>query len=176
VKLSLDAKAIPPGSGRGNLSSRFVFAGVIVALVIGVAVYLLSGSRKGSVEYHKARFVRVVDRPSNRWVARYAPRFLANAYFQRQDGEAQFHLQALLDLGYLEERVFSLSNHLSPGSRDLDGFRSRVYQLTDQMPSLTSDFDHIIDVATNSVTVLGRREKMSEWAKVIREVDVPKRK
>jgi hypothetical protein len=27
VKLSLDAKALPPGSGRGNLSSRLVFAG-----------------------------------------------------------------------------------------------------------------------------------------------------
>jgi len=27
VKVSLDAKALPPGSGRGNLSSRVVFAG-----------------------------------------------------------------------------------------------------------------------------------------------------
>jgi hypothetical protein len=27
VKLSLDAKELPPGSGRGNLSSRLVFAG-----------------------------------------------------------------------------------------------------------------------------------------------------
>jgi len=27
LKLSLDAKALPPGSGRGNLSSRLVFAG-----------------------------------------------------------------------------------------------------------------------------------------------------
>jgi len=27
VKLSLDAKALAPGSGRGNISSRLVFAG-----------------------------------------------------------------------------------------------------------------------------------------------------
>ena len=31
VKLSLDAKALPPGSGRGNLRRRIVLAGAIAA-------------------------------------------------------------------------------------------------------------------------------------------------
>src|SRR5687768_12494047 len=103
-----------------------IVIGVIVAVVMGVAVYVFTEPRKGSVEWHKREYIKARD-----WVDK--PRFVewVKATFCKMTGTpyrtsartdfdtvykqrlASWH--ALRRLGYLREEMFFLEHQ--PKSR-----------------------------------------------------------
>jgi hypothetical protein len=80
----------------------------------------------------------------------------------------EIHHNALLKLGYLEERVFLLSNR-EPAvvSEALLFSFGRVFT------NETEPIDAIAESGTNSITIIAPRENMVAWEKLIREADVP---
>ena len=149
---------------------KWVAAGLAL-VASGVTAYLLSQPRVRSIQYHKEQYLKGPSL-AEKWMEDHLPGDARFWFWQRRNTREDFHYRALVQLGYLEERVFSLSNHLAPEWDDLDGFRARVYRLTDQLTNMTSELNQILDVATNSITVVGPREQMVEWAEAIREADL----
>jgi len=72
-----------------------------------------------------------------------------------------------MELGYLETRVFVVSNSPSEGLivKVLDGIHACT--------NMNRDFVFIMDYDTNSLTVLYPREEGDVWHQMIREADVP---
>jgi hypothetical protein len=120
VKVSIDAKEPPLGSGRGNLSSRSVI-GAIAVVVIGVVVYFLSQPREGTVEWHKREYLKALERLSqNTWkdklqrvyrrVVRRPQPLGESGRFLSDFIAVERHLDSLVRLGYLQRERVSLTN------------------------------------------------------------------
>jgi len=191
VKVSLDAKALPPGSGRGKLSSRLVI-GAIAVLVMGVATYMLSQPKKGTVEWHEKEYLRCSKGPRLERVVNFVKRRIGMEPSYRGMPEAQMererhHRRALIDLGYLVESEFVLSN------QTVDGVLSSAHQAMRRDPRFARvrmDFLHVeyaipVNVTrggantferTNKIVVVAHREDFEFIADAIRKADVPEAK
>jgi len=87
---------------------KWVVAGLIVVVAIGVGTYLLSQPRRGTVEYHKRKYA---EAGMPEWVLKKGvPAVLQNLYERRFVREFEFHRSALIELGYLERRLFVVTN------------------------------------------------------------------
>jgi hypothetical protein len=166
MKLPLEAKALPPGSGRGNLSSRLVI-GAIAAVAIGLAAYFVYLPRRGSVEYHKREFLKFSELTSSPlWVDRNGvPDSVRTLYRRRLTHRVHFHLQALIEAGYLKKGVFIVSN--APPLKVLQATGIEFRQ-----PN--SNFT-IISWSLSRISVNAPGELMEEIGEAIRKADVPEK-
>lgn len=142
-----------------------LFIGAIAAVVIGVAAYVLSQQKEGTAEYHekqyrKIRQVSAVDR----LVFTRGPQWLRQAWINRRQRRLFYHHDALLRLGYFEQRVFSISNQ-----PPLKIVRA-VYS---QAGFTVEDFSRVTGTHTNSITVLASSDEMAKWEELIPKADVP---
>jgi hypothetical protein len=142
---------------------KWVVAGlVLIAIVLGA--YLFSQPRKGTVEYHKRRYAEV---GVPEWVLKKGiPAVVVDFYKHRYGREFEFHRSALIDAGYLNERVFAVSS-CSP-----DRAVRAVYD------SLSKSALEFVSMAwptpdTNMITIIAPRKSMEEIGEAIRRADVP---
>jgi type II secretory pathway component GspD/PulD (secretin) len=138
--------------------------GLIALVVLGGAVYLFSQPRRGGVDYHKEQFVKEnrVGTARDKWILAHAPDFVAELYVSRRVKRAEFHRDALIKFGYLEEREFLFTN------------RSAIeWWESPQKGEITSDFTDVVRVTTNKIIILAPREDMPRWEKLLRQVDAP---
>ena len=135
--------------------------------VLAVTAAALTGPPKGSVEWHKREYFKA-RKGSKVVLLLEAVRsgFTANPAGQPTDLERiNVHLEALVKLGYLEERAFFVSNR---PPADVVG----TLLLTASIPNELSHFGGVSNIGTNSITVIGRRENLPKWEKVIRQADI----
>ena len=145
----------------GLRKRKWVVAGVAL-VAIGVGAYLFSPPKKGTVEYHKRKYeeaheVGVVGK----WIDSRGPKVLQEVYWRPKHRRIDFHLNALLEAGYVERRVFVVSNRPA---------RAIGIKIIDEdfagVPCFTL-------VGTNRIEVLARGSEMGRWEGVIRKADVP---
>ena len=151
-----------------------VVIGVAAVIAFGTVIYVLSRPRLRTVAYHKDQYreaLRVTG--TDHFVFTYCPQWVRTAWDDRRTKRLNHHQNALIKLGYLEERVFTISNGLAPEALDLDRFRARVLQLSQQFTNISRDLNQILDVTTNSITIFGPHEQMGEWEELIRAADMP---
>ena len=85
-------------------------------MVIGVGVYVLTLPRKGTVEWHSARYVELLtedswtERLGQMWERVRGRRAVLRRPPERVFKELQLHEKALVKLGYFEERRFLVLN------------------------------------------------------------------
>jgi hypothetical protein len=130
---------------------KWVVAGLVALVGVGVGVYLFWPQKKGTVEYHKRKYeeayaVGVVGK----WIDSSGPK-------QRRIG---FHLKALLEAGYVERREFVVSNRPAHA----------IGLVVDVDFAGIPCFTH---VGSNRIEVLARGSEMGRWESVIRKADVP---
>lgn len=107
-----------------------ILIGGIAVILIGIAAYMLSQPKKGTVQWHKAKYMECVNRMwgTTLWgrVQRYAKQTVGIAAPEipdrRAQTEARSHLSALVDLGYLSERRYVITN------TSLNDVLARTYQ------------------------------------------------
>lgn len=138
----------------------------IAALAVTAAA--LTGPPKGTVEWHKREYVRARNGSQVVGVFQEVRKTITGrSASQPLDIERiRTHLTALVKLGYLEERMFCVSNR--PPEDVID---TLLHTLS--IPNELSDFGGMSDIGTNSITVIGLRENMFKWEKLIREADLP---
>jgi hypothetical protein len=148
-----------------------IVIGAIAVIALGVLALVLSQPKKGSVEYHKKQFLRAHYSGSvaQRLLPR-GPTSLRVAYFRRKEGQINYHRQRLVELGYLREKVFVISNQPTWGV--VNALRLSVDTFTALAPQIT--FAAVLDETTNSVRLVGPPDEIPKWEALIRKFDVPK--
>ena len=150
---------------------KWIGIAAVALLVIGVVAYLvsvLSGPKRGSVEWHKREYSEAGDWGRvDQWIEINAPDRLRKAYADRKAKRTEMHLKALFELGYFEERVFVLSNSLTKERANT------FWALHDVFTNDALYVSGIKDMGTNTVTVVGLREEMPQWQEAIRKMDAP---
>ena len=184
MKISLEARELPPGSGRGKLSLRLII-GAMAVVVIGVVAYFLSQPNEGTVEWHKSFSTlervygqRLVDRVQQAtyrktgwgWVR---PTQMLD-HREQLPAKIESHRAALVASGYIVEHQFPLTN--------VSAFKDTVLAKRpnqggawkrDTRPFLTC----VIKLShEGSVSVIGPPEDMGFWQNAIRQADVPETK
>ena len=160
-----------------------IVIGVIAAVVIGVAAYVLSKlsqPRNGSVEWHKAKYMKCFRRMHGNTVwertERLAKRFVGIAPVTntqtkgqlRAETEARYHLSALVRLGYLAERRYVITN------RSLNDVLGRTYRERrvlgrKYMPLYLTERVQGAD----QLSVVALPEVASRYDEMIRKAEVP---
>jgi hypothetical protein len=157
-----------------------IIIGAIAGVVLGVLAYLLSQPKKGSVEYHKARYLRASYRESGSdWRSRLA-RWLAvrtqiPAFLPDQEERAQevaFHRNALVRLGYLSERMIPFTN-TSVEQAFSKSFSNLTNWPTEADPRLVDLFFNRLGEQTNAVVVIAPTSSIQSWEDYLRKFDVP---
>jgi hypothetical protein len=142
-----------------------IFFGMAVLAGAGAGAYLVREFREPqlrTVEYHKREYLKDVGR-ADRSIVQFVSSCVAEHLTQEHATRAKFHRDALLKLGYFEQRAIVLSN--CSVWEAAEALQSR---LTNVNLSLT-DFRA---VGADIINVVGPREEAAVWEKVIREVDV----
>jgi hypothetical protein len=147
---------------------------VVIALIAVSAVcaiaFVLSRPRKGSVQYHKKAFLEAhYSGRLTHWILAHAPKELRSAYSRRQQDQIEFHRRSLVELGFLTERVFVISNQPSEVANLL---RLQVQIQGGSLVSGQINFAVVRDETTNSVKVTARPADMVELEELIREADL----
>jgi hypothetical protein len=88
---------------------KWVVAGVALA-VIGMGTYLVSQPREGTVAYHIRELRKVGNGPVDNWFIPHSPQRIVDMWEERGLKKVQFHMDALIRSGYLERRLFTVSN------------------------------------------------------------------
>jgi hypothetical protein len=147
--------------------------GAIAAVVIGVAAYTLLPPKRGSVEYHKKKYLEAHDMGVvGKWING-GPAGLQDLYWLPKYKRIDFHRNALLEGGYFARRVFVVSNRAAEDLfTDLHKIRFEVFTDTNDIAG-TPLFSR---VGTNRIEVLARAIDMDKWDDVIRKLDVPETK
>jgi len=142
----------------------------LVVLGISAATYV-SRPRLRSVEYHKKQFLDAhYSGQVAQWIVPRGPRALLVAYFRRKEEQINFHRGALIELGYLGERVFVISNRPSWEVENALRF-SLDAVFTAVAPHV--NFAAVVESTTNSVRVVAPVNEMHKWDDMIRKLDVP---
>jgi hypothetical protein len=154
------------------MKKRIVIA-TLVAVVIGIAAYMLSEPKEGTVEYHQQQFRRIYNdgRPGRigRAILRYAPDRLKVAYLRNRWRHLDFHRRAMVKRGYLVEEVFILSfrpapevaNRLQPAVHDMFAYSHDGFS-----------YGAVDALATNKLMVIDTPKRMERWSNVVANIDV----
>lgn len=154
--------------------------GAIAAVMIGVAGWVVYEPGKGTIEWHKKKYLRARKQPKiEEWInfhmAGMVPgtRQLADALSSWRDSKAKRHQRALVELGYLSERRIPVA---SGHGRDVwssvfyrlhrdDRRETNKWELTDEFFGFggTSNFAWFISLPREAPT----------WELLIRQADVP---
>ena len=148
---------------------KWVVAGLAV-IAIGAGVYLFSQPRIRSVEHHKEEYLKGPG-AVHRWVDNHHLPAISEWFWQRFEARKEFHYRALIELGYLEERVFGLFNHFSGPNDEMHSFFIHVRHLVNENTNITTDFSRILNIQTNSIRIVGLPEEMGHWAEIVGEAD-----
>ena len=148
---------------------KWIVVALIAALVIaGVLHLLVSGPRSGSMQYHKEQYLKG-NTGVDKWIQNNAPGVVTAFWFSRKVEHASFHYDALIKLGYFEEREFVLSNR-SP--------KAVLYpqrELHRHLTNVSASLVYIVPGGSNSLTIRAPRDEMGEVEKAVRQFDVPER-
>ena len=149
------------------MRKRIVIGVLVVATVIAV-VALANRPGENSIEYHKTGYI--VARDGRVWTERLrnvcrgmvgeAPRW------QTDMERMNRHERALIKLGYLEERTVVVSNRHAPAI---------ILVLPHPLP-FPSDPEmqtRIRAEGRNKLVIVGLRDDMPKWEKLVRDADVP---
>jgi hypothetical protein len=154
-----------------------VVTGAIAVVVIGVAAYVLSQPKKGTVEWHKANYMKCFNRMwgNTLWwrTERIARRVAGLPPPAKPDpraaNEALSHLSALVELGYLSERRYAITNRSlndvlgrTLHARRILGRRYLPPQLTERI-----DQGQLVVVALPEITM--------KYDELIAQADVPEK-
>ena len=149
------------------MRKRFVIS-VITMAVIGVATYMLSQPKRGTVEWH-LRELRHIDGIVDQWIGRYGSRGMADMNRRQQIKEWQSHTDALIKLGFLERRLFTVTNN-----RPQEIARA-LWNARAQHPDVNWEFGgpEYDDTTTNELAVMAPPNEMPRWETLIRKADAP---
>jgi hypothetical protein len=151
--------------------------GAIAVIVIGVTGYLLSQPRKGTVEWHSREYRRACA-----GYGRYRLQHAMNAVRRRLGLVSHFqwriadlrkekeHQTALINLGFLKESTFVVSNHPS----DTVSFAATLaIEWNSSFAGLTGEFVSITRPETNVIRIVAEPKDTPLVMSLIRECDVP---
>jgi hypothetical protein len=113
---------------------------------LAVLVAACTGPKRGSIEWHKQEYRKARTRAA--W---------------------QPHSTALIELGYLEQREFTVSNVLA--AQVVKVLHDQTFEALSRFDF--NDFAEFHAVTTNRVRVVGARFMVAQWEKEIRKLDVP---
>lgn len=157
-----------------------VIIGLLAVVVIGVVAFFVSQPKRGTVEWHKDRY-RALQRAIQHgtWPER-AKNVLNRIVFGKVHGrlgvstawfeQLERHRRSLIELGYLEEREFVLSN------RSIDHViheSSRVIRADARWESVNWEFIHNSARGSNVLVTIAARQDMPIFVEAIRRADVP---
>ena len=129
---------------------------------------VLSGPKRGSVEYHKKGYLDLdcIAVPG-KWL-RYAPVFVKDRYFWKNAKRKTFHLVALVESGYLVRREIVITNGLP---RYVELMVSRPWN---HVRSNASDLVWIgRPIGSNAVVITAPAAMINEVEEWVRKADVP---
>ena len=139
----------------------------IAAVVIGSVAVVLFKTQERSIEYHKRAYLDAQNGSGalNR-IQRVLSRATGWSLFKAQipAEKIQSHENALIELGYLEERECYVSNR-SPHAVVMPAYRAG-------RGTLNSDFVRLGTRGTNIVTVVAPTHDASTWEQLVYEADV----
>src|SRR5688500_12726937 len=95
-----------------------IVIGAIAVVVIGVAGYvaLVSGPRKGTVEWHRREYSETWHRGrATAKLMEVGPQFVSDIYFEHQAKKRRFHESALVRAGFLGVKEILVTNR-APGA------------------------------------------------------------
>ena len=154
---------------------KWVVAGLLALVASGVSWYLLSQPRKGTLEYHKRKYVEAHLETARRdpigdWIRLHAPMAVDDLYWRPKLKRLDFHRNALLEAGYLVEREFVVSNRPARSiCDDLYKVRNDVFNDTNDLAGIPFFY---WNGTTNRISVLARAIDVDYWEDVIRKADV----
>jgi hypothetical protein len=143
---------------------------LFAAIALGIySIYELYVPELRSVEYHKRQLLKEPG-PIYSFVTDHLPSAIAMAISEKQRESTRVHWQALVTLGYLEQRVFVFSN--CPANADSRRFfRQGQAYLTNVSAGLVA----IVDIETNYIRIIAPRDEMHNVEAAIRKFDVPEK-
>jgi hypothetical protein len=143
-----------------------IIIGLLAVVVIGAVVFYLSQPKRGSVEWHKERYLAAID---TRWKYRFE-RLRSKILGDDQRG-VQIDAEglasneaALIELGFLERRELTVSNR--------EPLRI-MHEISGWSRSSNSVFFRYRIPATNRVVWVAVREDMPKWEELIQKADMP---
>ena len=140
---------------------KWVVAGLVALVAVGVGAYLFWQPKKGTVEYHKKKYEEAYEvGVVGKWINSRGPAVLQKLYWRPKQRRIDFHLKALLEAGYLERREFVVSNRPAHA----------IGLVIDEDFAGIPCFTH---VGTNRIEVLARASQMGRWESAIRKADTP---
>ena len=140
---------------------------VIAAVAIGSVAVALFKSQERSIEYHKRAYLDAQNgRGTVNRIRRAVGRVTGWSLFKAQipAEKIQSHENALIELGYLEERECCVSNR-SPHSVVMPAYRAG-------RGNLNVDFVRLGTRGTNIVTVVAPASDAPQWERLVYEADV----
>src|SRR5687768_4528612 len=152
--------------------------GAIAAVVIGVAAYMLSQPKEGTLEWHKAGYLKerkkierrtLVDQFERWYVKIRKPRIYT--FRSVSDDEFKTHTEALIRLGFLEAKRIRVTNAPGQFSRMLDAGLTRIpaeRRLFTQVLTGPTLGPHALVVSfPDFVDVLAPKQDMALWERLI---------
>ena len=140
--------------------------GLMVLLIGAAGVYWFANPRKGGVEYHKQGYLEALA-PSM------IPPLIHDmmpSFRERQTRRVEFHLQALIDAGYLGQKVYLVSNR--PPFDIATNLLTKMATMNTNTEAAA--FHHIRHVKSNSVTIVGPPAQLHQWDEWVRDADAPR--
>jgi len=150
-----------------------IIIGLVAVVAIGVGVFVVLQPRKGTVEWHKREYVAARDgQPVLRWIRRIWVGIMGTGGGYEPGGwnEMLVHEDALRRLGYLEERMITVSNCPARFISRLAFDMSRRAVPRDEPLGV-----YVLDRNTNHLQVIAPPKYHLVVEQVIRGLDVPKR-
>jgi len=158
-----------------------ILIGLLAVLVIGVVAFFVLQPRKGSVEWHKKEYLAAKNRlEGHTWFSPIYERYCKSRPF-RVVNDIEAHAlrermrvaqRALVDLGYLSERTFTVSNHSSMeiGSRVISASWKIVPR---DRQELTAFFWDEEGPVTNRLVITAPVGDMRLYEEFVKRADVP---
>jgi hypothetical protein len=156
--------------------------GAIGAVVIGVAAYVLSQPRKGTVEYHRAQYSVLIREAEDKTLHARSVRLMNGVFGTKfRSRSDRFELarrmeveqENLLRLGYLVETNYCFTNIAL--DTDARWIRDGVYDFISREEAWLSSFGRA-EGNSNVLVVTAPRRVIPIWERFIAEVDRPAKK
>ena len=147
-----------------NIAKKTLIIGIGL-MTIAAGTYLITEPRKGSVEWHKQKYLAAANgSPLSEMRNRIAARLRGKRYVPQlssdRSGRIERHQQALLELGFLEERRIVPTNFMYAPHR-IDQWQWHVlWMARHDIPDERLIFPRFRDNGGGTVRVIAPREDM----------------
>lgn len=149
--------------------------GAVAVVVIGVAAYLVSQPKEGTVEWHKREYRRACERLYRNTlidkvraicgrVIRIGPRST-----EKEPEIIRHHEQALIKARYFSERKFALTN-------DATDVMARLGMLLIKASTNLTGYPSVQWASISSIRVVGPAKDIPLWEEMVRQADVTESK